>query len=46
MSAVAARFVAGVFAGTEVGVFIILGGEDVGDERRAFVLAVAERLTF
>jgi hypothetical protein len=46
VSAVAARFVAGVFAGTEVGVLIILGDENVGNERRSFMFAVAERLPF
>lgn len=46
VSAVAARFVAGVFAGTEVSVFVFLGSKHVRYERRAFVLAVAERLPF
>ena len=46
MSAVAARFVAGVFAGAEVSVFIFLSRKDVGNERRALVFAVAEGLPF
>jgi len=46
VSAVAAWFVAGVFAGAKVDVFVFLGREHVGNKGRAFVLAVAEWLPF
>ena len=46
VSAVAAWFVAGVFADAKVDVFVFLGREYVGNKGSAFVLAVTERLPF
>ena len=45
VSPIAARLVARVFTGTEMSVFVFLGREHVGDKRRPFMAAIAERLS-